>query len=221
MNSADKKLFGDAILESLSRKYERELAEMADGVICSEEHVRRVSEIVENALAEEKKRSCVKWISILVAAALLLAGCSAAIVYRRQIGSFIEQIYEEYIHVSFNDEQGHSEIKEVYTLTYLPEGYEMTNQVISEGCVFYEYSDSNGNWLTFEQYPKKVIVQVDNENDPPVLLQLGDIEVYYRPINSLYHYIWYDQNYVMTIILSTKLPANELFNIIKSIKIEN
>ena len=53
MNSADKKLFGDAILESLSRKYERELAETGDGVICSDEHVRRVSEIVENALAQE------------------------------------------------------------------------------------------------------------------------------------------------------------------------
>ena len=218
MNSADKKLFGDAILESLSRKYERELAEMADGVICSEEHVRRVSEIVENALAQERKRSCVRWISILVAAALLLAGCSAAIVYRRQIGSFIEQIYEEYIHVSFNDEQGHSEIKEVYTLTYLPVGYEMTNQVISEGCVFYEYSDSNGNYLSFEQYPVGVYFHIDNDSGQAIYAEYNDIEVYIKTTDQYSYNIWSDDKYHMMLTSSRLLTDDEMLKLLIGIE---
>ena len=152
---AEKQLFKRAILEALSQKYEQELAECREDAKCSKEHYLRISEITGIPLARGmgKRRSLRRtFVAVLIAAALLLAGCTAY-VYRNAIKDFFEEVYDTHIKVFYSGEQTDNElyIKEFYSLSYVPEGYQLVREVKNEVCVRYIWESQTANTLVFQQ----------------------------------------------------------------------
>ena len=160
-------------------------------------------------------------IAILVAAAvLLLAGC--AIIYRDQIRDFITNIKEFFVEIKFDEGENNSQtIDEIYELTYVPEGYTLTQQDITRMGVQYVYK-------TTENYKIKFIQQsldasnfyVDIEHSDNVIIEIGEYTVYSRQTNGTYYYLWNDGKYALKLNSKEELSHETLEAIINGIKIK-
>lgn len=221
MYKEEKRLFGKAILQALKEKYQEELDACDFTAECSEAHKKAMEKIIADFDAKEKHKKKIRLIALLVAAALFLTGC-AVYVYRDAIREFVEHIYETYIMVDFDSEDKNqnsvNSIEEVYTLTYVPEGYELVQELKTNVIVTYRWENDNGDSLIFEQLildSSKFILDVEHGETIEVLG--NDKIVYHRVIESSHCYIWNDSKYSMTIKSSVELEREDLINIFNNI----
>lgn len=221
---AEKQLFKRAILEALSQKYEQELAGCQEDAKCSKEHYLRISKITGIPLARVmgKRRSIRRtFVAILIAAALLLAGCTAY-VYRNAIKDLFEEVYDTHIKVSYSGEQTDNElyIKEFYSLSYVPEGYQLVREVKNGVCVQYIWESQTGNTLVFEQtLIKESDYFIDSDVENMLCTEYNGISVYLRSNNNVWLYLWNDGKYAMSIDSEQKLSDEVLERIIDGIVI--
>ena len=221
---AEKQLFKRAILEALSQKYEQELAGCREDAKCSREHYLRVSEITGSPLVQVmgKRRSLRRtFVAVLIAAALLLAGCTAY-VYRNAIKDFFEEVYDTHIKVSYSGEQIDNElyIKEFYSLSYVPEGYQLVREVKNEVCVRYIWESKSGDTLVFQQsLINESDFFLDSDTEDMQCIEYNGVFVYLRSVDNLWIYLWNDGKYGMYIDSDQKLSDDELEKIIDGIVI--
>lgn len=221
---AEKQLFKRAILEALSQKYEQELAGCQEDAKCSKEHFLRISKITGIPLARVmgKRRSIRRtFVAILIAAALLLAGCTAY-VYRNAIKDFFEEVYDTHIKVFYSGEQTDNElyIKEFYSLSYVPEGYQLVREVKNEVCVRYIWESQTGNTLVFQQsLINESDFFLDSDTEDMQCIEYNGVFVYLRSVDNLWIYLWNDGKYGMYIDSDQKLSDDELEKIVDGIVI--
>lgn len=217
----DARLFGEAIFEGLSIKFEQELANSTESALCSETHEASILEIIATAKAIEQRISKKRLIAILVAAALLLfVGCTA-FVYRNQIGSFVEHIYEEYVNVELPDggEDPITEIEHAYTLSYVPEGYVLTDEVIKSVMVRYIYENEAGEQIIFDQRPNSGIsIGVDYSGENAEVLEYNGVEIYLRATDKKKHFVWSNEDYAIKLVCAKTLSQEEILKIINEIQ---
>ena len=221
MKNNDRELFKKALSEAMTQKYDEELAGCEENAICSQKHYDKMQKIIGRNICRPKKRLTKKsLIAIIVAAALLLTGCTAAYIYRDEIRDFVEEIYEEFIKLTYDDEDKTSGtgIKQSYELRYVPEGYEKITEKITPLYVYYEYENEDGVKLTFTQSPiDGSNFYFDNEDGNTTIYEYNGYKIYCRVLNSTYHYTWNDGYYSLTIDSNTFLSENELNKIIDGI----
>jgi len=156
MYSADRKLLGKVLLEALSEKYDEELKQCKKYDSCSDEHLEKMSEILGFDVTRNRpvSRSRKKmWVAILIAAALLLMGCTAY-VYRKEIKGFVMEIYKEYAKVNFSDvdlDNVPRTVEDKYTLGYVPEGYELVEEIADFSFVYQRFNNNAGEIVIFTQ----------------------------------------------------------------------
>ena len=134
--------FVKALNEVINRKLEEEMADCNETASTSLRHKIIMKKIAKGKCYEaaDKARITKRTILIAIIAAMLaLTSCALAIIYRAKIAGFVESIYDDFVHVSPQDENGDelenypTEIEKVYEFTYIPEGYELKSQEI---CYF-------------------------------------------------------------------------------------
>ncbi len=221
MYRSDARLLGDAILCGIANRYEREMALNSEDGSCSEAHIDAMLGLIRSSNLNEKKRSRGRLIAALVAAALLLVGCTAY-VYRKQIGSFVETIFDEWIRVDFEDDSGEyiNVIEDVYELSFIPEGYELDVESVDDVGVTYIYYDENNNFIMYDQTPLGAsnTLDIDNDTNEVSVFEHNEIEIYVRVNETTRHYIWRDENYMMSLVCSNIIQENEVLKIIDGIK---
>ena len=223
MTADNRELFKKALIEALYSKYEDEIKDSSDeSAICSPVHynkLRRLGiKVKEQRIGKISKKS---FVAILVAAALLLVGCTAY-VYRDKVRDFIETIYEKYIHVTYDSGKPNDSVRNVekpYTLTYIPEGYELISESKTPIDVYYKWQDDSTNIITFRQ----IILdgtnfKLDAEQGDSEILYCGNYTIYFRKIEDSYHYIWNDGEYALTLTSYVELSHEEISKIIDGIK---
>lgn len=219
---AEKQLFKRAILEALSQKYEQELAGCQEDAKCSKEHYLRISKITGIHLARVmgKRRSIGRtFVAILIAAALLLAGCTAY-VYRNEIKDFIEEFYDNYIKVSYSEGKINEnfEITEFYSLSYVPAGYELISETHNTLYAGYWWKSSSGEVIIFEQIPNdKSKNTLDLENGYTKNINFGNINIYCRVEQNCCFYLWNNGKYLFSMTSSKDISEEELFRIFNGI----
>ncbi len=217
MYKKDVRLFGKAIVEGLSSKFEQELANSTESVLCSEEHKAAMLEIIATGKAIEQRMGKKRLIAILVAATLLLfAGCTAY-VYRNEIGSFVENIYEEYVNVELpEDDNVLTEIEHAYTLSYIPDGYVLTDEIAIDAWIMYQYTNDREEIIEFNQYPMGATIDIgiDNDNGDVEVIKYENVEIYIRATEKKKHYVWYDEDYAFTLTCSKEVERDEVLKII-------
>lgn len=141
-------LFKQAISNGLCNKIDGVANGYTEEVLCSKKHSLAMRTIVYGKVGTKHIRSPrVKWlIAILVAAALLLTGCS--IIFRNEIREVFEDFFVKLIYD--NDNTSADTIKEVYTPTYVPDGYVLENESITSMRIKYEFVNDAGNKLLIE-----------------------------------------------------------------------
>ena len=224
----NEKLLKDAFVEAMLRKYEREMEGCEESPICSPEHYKKMSEIVGFDVTKprrSKQRISMrkKIVIIMIAAVLALTGCVTGYIYRHEIGNFIEEVYENYIKIYFDDETptAPTEIEDVYTLTYVPKGYVLNKVEMKTILLYYQYVDESGNLLTFEQYVLKDLNQiVDSEDGNTSIIEYGEFIIYYKNIDNRCYYKFHNKSYAFSISAQRNLPEIEIKKMIEGLAIE-
>ncbi len=214
MDKSNEELFKLALIEGLSNRIDRQIADCTEDVVTSASHNRAMSKIVKGSSL------CIKKIiAILVAAVLLLTGC--AVVYRQEIRSFIEEIYESFMTLKYSEGgDENKDIEDVYELTYLPEGYELKDSFFGEAMIRSLYVGEY-NTITLEQFSlDKGHSYLDIENGYTKIVEITNWEIYYKSSPKIYYYFWNVGDYYLKIGSDFELPIEELQKIVGGAKIK-
>lgn len=223
MNKTESELFRQALTEAFVRKYERELAECPESAHCSEVHMQRVNEMINQSVESDRRKDRRKWIvALLVAAALLLSALTVG-AYYKEIQAFVEQIYKDHIRLTFNGDSQVVENEELelrYTLGYVPEGYTLKRQELNKAMTYCEWRNAYGEYLIYKQ---NILNGVDfflnSEIGESSILSLDKYEVYSRYSEATgYSYIWNDEAYAYKLDSSVALSEEILTLIIQNIR---
>lgn len=222
-----KEIFSRAVIDGFEEKYREGLAVSAsESGEFSRAHARRMSSIIGSKVkyvADKHTRIKRAALAALIAAALLLAGC-AAIVYKEQIGDFFVEIRDTYIKGDFiKDEDANNQIiEEYYTLTYVPEGYELVEEISSIYIARYVCTNKEGISIIFTQSPlASVKYSIDGEHGLTNTLNYDQYTVYCRIIDETYYYIWNNEKYAFSLYSNTEINEEEIIQIIDGISMKS
>ncbi len=223
MMETGKEKFSRAMIDAYAEKYREGLAVSAsESGDFSRAHAHRMSSILGSRIkyVPDKRTKFKRAVAAaLIAAALLLAGCTA-IVYRDKIGDFFTTVYETYIKGSFAEEEvtNNEVIEEYYTLSYVPEGYELveeTRSVLNARCVWTNDKEIS---IIFTQTPiDSIKYTIDGEHGITNILTYGQFTIYCRTIDNTGYYIWNNEKYAFSIYSDTEINEDEIIKIIDNI----
>ena len=212
-------LFKQAINEALSNKFQRMIDDCEEEIVCSRRHKRIMKAIVYGNATKVSSRMSTraKIAAVLVAAALLLGGC--AIAYRAAIRSFVSEIKEFFVELTFTKGDDESKyIEEVYELTCLPEGYGLESQNIACMRIQYVFVNAAGQKIKFIQQPIDASsFTVDTEHGYENIFEVEEYEIYYRQADGVNCYIWNDGKYALQLYSTVKLSDSDIKLIIDGI----
>lgn len=213
-------LFKLALIEGLSNRIDRQIADCTESIEPSPAHDRAMNKIItaakKKALYFTRLRRAV---AILVAAALLLTGC--AVVYRDEIREFIEEIYESFLALNYTDNvENDEEIADIYELTYLPDGYSLKKTYLFQTKVKYLFENSAGNRICYEQRVlDSFSFYADVESGYKKMIDgIASYDIYYKETKEYIHYVWNDGKYIFKLTFDVAISIEELKLVIEGIK---
>ena len=218
MNKKDLELFRQAIDEGISNRFDKLAAACTEEIVCSEKHNLAMRAIIYGKVDTKRTWSprMKRIVAILVAAALLLTSCG--IIFRNEIREVFEEFF---VKLSFDSDDYNKTIEEIYVLTYLPEGYALEKENISNTVVTYIFVNSTNDRLFFEQ---RVIngsdFIIDNESGYSIIQENEKYKVYYRFTGETHIYIWNDEKYSMSIKSSVQLSNEDIILLFNGITIQ-
>ena len=219
----ERALFCQAICEGLVQKYEAEIALCPEPIQCSEEHLRKMNEIMEgHARAARLARLKRRIAAAVVAAALLVLTACAAYAYRGEIKEIFVKMRETYIKLFYDESDSMSDkaITEYYTFGYVPEGYELIEELRLAYVGESRWTNDSGDYLILEQHIwNGVNYSLDYETGTTTNINLGNIDIYCRA-TEIYTYIWNDGIYSFMLSSSKPLSNDELKMLLEEMKAE-
>lgn len=225
MNSRNMELFKQALIEATCNVYDRELALCEQDIKCSRRHYAKMRKILGVAILPATTRVTKikrRVLVALIAAALLLTGCTAY-AYREEIKDFIETVLDDYIRVSYNDGKEPADsatITVYYTLGYVPEEYELVDDIQTLTLCTRKWETSSGKYIIFKQSTvNAALFGMDTETKKWELIQIGQMDIYYRA-TGINYYIWNDGMYAYQLATSTQLSNQELNSILEGLEIK-
>ena len=212
MTDENLRLFRAALTEGLCNRIDMRIAECTESITTSAAHKRAMRKII-NGTAEKggftlRKKTV---IAILVAVALLLTGC--AVIYRKQIAHFVEEIFHTFMTLECAhtpDEEG--EIEDVYELTYVPEGYSLEEKYESKTVIRTVFSNGEDT-IAFDQQLRD-INYLDSENGYAKILGINNLDIYYRYSLEQHYYFWSNEGHDFGLISNIELPTEEVEKIV-------
>lgn len=217
MNRTSRERFGQALLEVQLQELEQICKQYPEDIPVSKRHQRAMRRILRGGHPMRTKV-----IAILVAAALLLlVGCSIYIA-RRRIANFFEEVFDTHAKVTTEEVSTTNDpILEAYTLTYVPEGYQLDYNM--RNLIYnYEVWDNGFSVIKFEQQKVESYHYYDLESsDLFELIRVGDIDVCYKHVDGTCQYLWTDNNYVYKLDLEENFQIEIIEKIIYGVKIKS
>ena len=207
-NNDNLELFKKAVEEGLLNKIDSIANGCNEEVVCSEKHRLAIRTIMYGKIEKHKKLSpkTRRIIAILVAAALILTGCFAL---RGKLTITFENGGIRFSS-SNSDNKGYT-LGEIYKLSYVPEGYTLDSESITDYEAYYTYCNSEGQRLEFQQLPSVGSSHsYDNENSTTTPIEINNVTVYYTEGDIWDFYLWSDGKYTFQIASHVTLSVEEL-----------
>lgn len=215
----DLELFRKALIEARNQKVDEALREAPEAFVPSEEYLTRMRRLIAGKREHKLSRKA-KWIIALAAALLvLLVGC-AAYIYRQKIADFIESIHQDHATVVSDEglvDDGLS-VDELYTLTYVPEGYTLHFEDMVAGMT-QVWRNTNDNKIIFDQFPINTINLLDVERSASDVIEKEGQKIYCRNEVDVILYIWTDDTYVYKLAFTGEVPEEDVIKIIENIQV--
>ena len=219
MDKSNLELFKQALNEAVSNKFDKMADECTEEIVYSEKHKLAMRTIVYGK-ADTKRVWSPKMkriIAILIAAALLLTSCG--IIFRNEIREIFKEFFVSLTYES--NDTSKDTIDKVLSLSYVPKGFILKNEILSETYVKYKFVTNEGDALYFEQ---RALIQsdyyIDSESGYSKIEEIKEFDVYYRFTDKNHHYAWSDEAYSIKIKSSVKLSDEEIILIIDGITVK-
>lgn len=221
MELSKRQLFIQALSDGIIEKYEEEISFQNQNIRCSRNHYKKLNQIAEFNISKKDYSSKKVILALLLSAALLLASCTAYI-YKDEIEGIFEKIYKSSIELTYGNgkenESTYAKIDPAYYLSYIPEGYTLTDEVNLSATLRYEYTNTSGNTLIFIQFMRNGSLTIlSRENSETAHLQISGKDIYYHYGEEWFDYIWVDDTYVFSITFNEELSDKNVENIISGI----
>lgn len=213
----ERELFRKAMIEGMARKYDQELEKYPGEVTCSENHLQKMSAIVQaHAISERRKAVKRKVVAALVAAALLALTACTVYANREEIKKLFVKVFDSHLQLAYEEEELEDDesLLERYTLGYVPSGYVLVSEQQSRVVNKITWCDSQNNRITFRQSSwDGTSYSVDSEVGESLAYVFNGIEVYYR-VNITHMYIWNDGNHSFSLTSTMPISEEELHQMI-------
>ena len=224
MTKAQKKILKEAFLQVEKEEIEAIKKLIPDNDIePSNSFKAKINEIINGTKEEHgvraPKRLAIVLLSLVVA--FTLAMSISAI--RQRVVDFVVSIYENGISVIFErkNTSENSDLEEIYSPTYLPEGYTIVENKNFGTKI--EYKWSNGiDEISYLQSNLSGDLKIDNENAEEIELDCQGLKVYCSLKYGKYKAYWSDDKYLYIMGFSSNdISIEEIESIIMSVKKEN
>lgn len=215
----DKQLLYKALSENLEKRFEEAVGDNIYDGEYPKRFRRKMSKLIGVDIENPDKKfvDVRKWVAIGLVAAVILTGCA----FRKQIGSFIEEHLGTYVWVkNGNDDEGAKIIEEIYTLTYVPDGYEYYKEYSSPNLHSYVWKNSSDMLLKFIQIKYDSDFYTDIETDYTFLMENEGVEIYCKTSEHDYSYVWKYNKYRLEFLSEGKLSETEIKKMIDGITIK-
>ena len=224
----EKELSGKKKLVKALEKYERSFEEKYPPEDMDVEFSRQYEVYMEKLLSgkipKRKKylNTAGKRIAACVAAFMIIFGASMTVkAFREPVVEFFTNIYEKIVEIFFDDDdiaKAPSEIETVYTLGYVPEGYEMESYSIDEfKFVSKTVFSNNKNKITFRQQILDGNSVLDNENTDHQYFYMDNTKVALTEKGSLKTLYWNTDKYSFVLSVDIAISEEECIKIISSV----
>ena len=184
----------------------------------------RIRRLAEHPEKYTKKHRIKKIVIILIAAAVLLTGCTAIKPVRTAIANFIITVFEKYSSVDKStDANAKDRITEFYTPGFIPEGYEFAGEEIEKINDSFitlrelKYNNVN-NELRFTQLVPKQTMTLNTENTELKTVSIGDIECMNIMNMGRSDFIWEQNGYRFLLSVPDEIDLETAKKIIESVE---
>lgn len=219
MDKSNLELFKQALNEAVSNKFDKMADECTEKIVYSDKHKLAMRAIVygktdnKRALSPKMRRI----IAILIAVALLLTSCG--IIFRNEIREIFKDFFVSLTYEG--DEESQQILKDVYYLSYVPEGYNLEKEIITPMRVNYQFTNELGDNIFFEQRDlTHSEYYIDSESGYSKIEEIEEFDVYYRFTDKNHHYAWNDGKCSIKMKSSVKLSNEEIIFIIDGITVK-
>ena len=160
-------------------------------------------------------------VACILIVAMLFASSMTIEAVREPVVEFFVSVYEKFAEIFFGDdeiENSPDAIEEIYTLGYVPEGYEFVSREITIQQVKTIWTDGE-NEIMFEQYIKKISSFLDNEETN---LEITDEDVSFAYVykNGIKIIYWNNEEYVFVLKIPKDISKDECIKYINSLTIK-
>ena len=216
MDKRNLELFKQALNEAVSNKFDKMADECTEEIVYSERHKLAMRTIIYGKADTKRVLSPMmrRIIAILIAVALLLTSCG--IIFRNEIREIFKDFFVSLTYEG--DEESQQILKDVYYLSYVPEGYELEKESIKSMYVKYTFANQGREIICFEQ---RALIQsdyyIDSESGYSKIEEIEEFEIYYRLVDNFHCYVWSNESYSVKMKTSVKLSNEEIIMILYGI----
>jgi hypothetical protein len=213
----------EAFREINKWEYENLHLETLEEVIPSPAYIKRMERLIQ-----WQKRSCWKYvnsigkrIAVIAVTIALTFGLSMSVsAVRKPVVEFFVNMYEKFVEFFYDDDvsaKAPSTIETVYTLGYVPEGYELESCSIENLGTRMIWTNDGEEQIVFSQGLICEYSLMDNENSDYRLLYVNDMSVAYIDKEKDKCYYWNTMEYRFSIRISDDISQAILEQLIESL----
>ena len=216
MQKTNFELFKQALDEAVSNQFDRLANQCDEEIVHSKRHSLVMQTIVQgkHKIPRTLAIKIRQLIAVLVAAAILLTSC---ILFRDEISEIFKDFF---VSITFeSNDEFQQIIKDIYHLSYIPDGYKLEKTIITKMCVQYKFANESGSMLYFEQRALTLSdYYIDSEKGYSKIKEIEEYDIYYRFTDKNHLYVWRNEEYLVSIKSSLQLSNKEIILLINGIK---
>ncbi len=220
MNQSQNEVLRKAFLEAQMRRLNDIEARAPSDVAFSpafeqkmEKLIRRQKRWYWNYTNTPGERAC----AVLVSLVLVLSMCLSVSALREAIGNFFVDVYDSFVRIFPNDtsDDAPESIEIVYTFASLPDGYVMTEQIVTNIYAKTKWNQGEKEILLI-QNPifEDMFVDADIEVDQAEIITLGEWSVYYTAEHQNRNFIWVTNEYLYRLKCSESIELEMALDMI-------
>ena len=159
-----------------------------------------------------------------IAAAMLIAfGCSMTVkAVREPVVEFFANIYEKFVEVFFGEDdiaKAPNTIETVYTLGFIPDGYEMDRFFIGRDTTNMTWKNENGDRLVLSQgILKGSFIMDTEESNYHHIIEWNNKKIACTEKYGTKNFFWNSDEYEFSLIISSNISEEEALALIESLK---
>ncbi len=144
---------------------------------------------------------------------------------RDPVIKFFQNIYEQFTEFWIEDENASNSgyfIEEAYTLTYIPDGYELIEKqdiASKERILTNVFEDNEGNKIYFYQALSTMKFAIDSCSKNPEIYYDGEIQIFLIQVENEFHTFWNTEKYAYSLV-TQGISKEEVIKIVKSLDIQ-